>query len=212
MPPTPIELVCFDLGGVLLRIADSWDDAIQRVGLLDAIPNNRFHHQASFHDTHHRFERGEIDSTDYTRRVAALAGLSPSHVLAILDAWLVEPYPGIDPLLDQLDLASVQTACLSNTNTIHWHAIMSPGATFLPLHRLGHRFASPFVGCRKPDATIYQHVQDQTAVEPESILFFDDTPDNVHAATARGWLGHRIDPSDDPVAQVTEHLRHHNVL
>ena len=103
-------------------------------------------------------------------------------------------------------------ACLSNINTAHWRAVTTPGPVQLPLHRLDHCFASPFVGHRKPEADIYRHVQEQVAVPAGSILFFDDAPENIQAAMSHGWQVHRVDPHGDPVAQISEVLRSFEVI
>ncbi|MBF9035977.1 HAD-IA family hydrolase [Rhodobacterales bacterium HKCCE2091] len=42
----------------------------------------------------------------------------------------------------------------------------------------------------KPDPAIYAAVEDETGLLPDTILFADDRPDNIKAATARGWHAH----------------------
>lgn len=212
MPSISIQLVCFDLGGVLIRLCDSWDHAFQRAGIDQCEPKKGFHHHRQFDEATHQFERGEIDQTDWAERLTDLTGLGGHQILAILQAWLVEPYPGVDTLLDKLQSTTVRTACLSNTNHTHWHQMTSQGPALLPLHRLHHRFASPFIGHRKPEAPIYQHVQDKTGIPPHAILFFDDLPENIQAARQQGWCAHTIDPLHDPIAQVTDHLQQLGVL
>lgn len=207
-----IQLVCFDLGGVLLRLCNGWGGALGRAGLTLQIADRVFYERRAFQEVNHAFERGEIEQANYADRVAGMTGLSPNDVLAVLDAWLVEPYPGIDAMLDQLEATSVRTACLSNTNQVHWGSFTSPGPLFLPLYRLDYRFASPFIGHRKPDAAIYRYVQAEAGLPPGAILFFDDTPENVRTATAIGWQAHLIDPLGDPIGQVTQYLRGHRVL
>ena len=64
----------------------------------------------------------------------------------------------------------------------------------------------------KPDAKIYEHVEQTTGVAPEHILFFDDHPPNVNAARQRGWRVEQIDHTGDTVAQMTRHLRRYGVL
>lgn len=208
----PIELVCFDLGGVLIRLCDGWEDARLRAGIRDCQPKTNFHQHPLFAQVNHQFERGEIDQTEYTDQLAQLINLAPHQILAMLNAWLVEPYPGIDAMLDQLEATTVRTACLSNTNHTHWRAMTCPGPAFLPLHRLHNRFASPFIGHRKPETKIYQHVQNETGIPPQAILFFDDLPENVYTAQRQGWHAYEIDPTEDPMVQATKHLQRHGVL
>ncbi len=213
MPNTDIQLVCLDLGGVILRLADGWDDTLRRAGVLNGNFDREVLRDPQVIETTHQFERGEIgNEAEYTEKISRLSGLTPEQVLAVIDAILVEPYAGVDAMFDALDKRAVQTACLSNTNMRHWRTVTTPGPLFLPLDRLHHRFASHLIGHRKPVAAAYQHVQDQTGVGPEAILFFDDLPENIDSATKQGWQAQRIDPHNDPVGQVMDHLRSHGVL
>lgn len=207
-----IQLVCFDLGGVFLRLADGWSDVLQRAGVDPPTHDHLLDKIAIFYEANDHYEIGQTDEHTFASHVAGRTGLTHNVIVDILNAILVEPYPGIDPLLDRLERADVQTACLSNTNHTHWQTVTSPGTLQLPLHRLDHRFASHQVGQRKPDAAIYQHVQQQTGLPAEAILFFDDTPENCTAAAQSGWHAHRIDPAADPIAQVTARLRHYGVI
>jgi len=50
-----------------------------------------------------------------------------------------------------------------------------------------HLFFSCEIGCTKPDPAYYQAVEDALGLEGESILLWDDDPQNVDAARARGW-------------------------
>ena len=212
MSDAAIELVCFDIGGVMLRITSTWQDAARRAGGGHELDAAGLFIDPQFLEVTYSLEKGQIEPSDYANRVAALAEITPDDVMTILDAWLIDPYPGLDDLLDKLDQTEVQTACLSNTNHAHWETVTSPGSRYLPLERLHHRFASPFVGHRKPEPAIYEHVERETNIRPAGILFFDDHPDNCRAATNRGWNVHQIDPEDDPIAQVTGHLKRYGVL
>ena len=212
MTPPSIQLVCFDLGGVFLRLADGWADVLHRAGVDQQTQAQLLGSIDIFHEANHRYEVGQIDEHAFATHVADRTGLTDDVALSIFAAILVEPYPGIDQLLDQLEHAAVQTACLSNTNHTHWHTVTSPGPLELPLHRLDHRFASHLVGHRKPNSEIYNHLQKQTGTGADAIVFFDDSAENCDAATTLGWHAHRIDPTANPIAQVTSHLRRYGVI
>jgi len=87
-----------------------------------------------------------------------------------------------------------------------------PHAEFVPLGRLRHRFASHRLGARKPDPRVYEHVERATGVNARGIVFFDDMPENIDAARARGWRGHRVDPADPPAPQIRRALQAEGVL
>jgi len=213
--PPPIDLVCFDLGRVMIRICDGWAHACEQAGV---------HAPAeAFGEAVHRrlltlvveHETGRLSDDGFFQGIAALVGLPAEQVARITDAYLIEPFEGIDPLLAELSAAGVRTACLSNTNARHWARMTATrGPHALPLHRLDYRFASHLVGARKPEPGIYAHVEHATGTDPASIVFFDDAPENVDAALARGWRAHRIDhgPEINPVGQIRRHLATYDLL
>lgn len=202
---SPIELVCFDLGEVLMRLCAGWEDACRCAGLTGAQALEAGMRQRLF-EIVQRSEVGLIDQDTYAGEVATLVGLNPEQVTQVSEVWLRGPYPGVDAMLGALAEAPVRTACLSNTNALHWELMTTPGHTaYLPLGRLDYRFASHLIGERKPDAAIYQHVEQAAGVPAEAILFFDNAPENVAAAKQRGWQAVQVDPAD-PVPTMRQHL------
>ena len=61
---------------------------------------------------------------------------------------------------------------------------------FPALADFDRRFISGVLGLIKPDPAIYAHVEAETGVAPEGLLFIDDRPANIAAAAARGWQTH----------------------
>lgn len=202
----PIELVCFDLGGVLVRICHSWAQAAERAGVPDLMPADGQAVPESVLPALMAYEVGQLDTLSFASRLAELsAGHSTAHIHQIIDAWLIGLYDGVEQLLTDLAAAGIATACLSNTNERHWH-IMSQQPAFAPLLQLTHRCASHLAQARKPDPPIYEHLESRTAATPRRIVFFDDVPANIAAATARNWHAHLIDPHGDTVSQMRQHL------
>ncbi len=210
--PTQIQLICFDLGGVLIRLCDGWDHACQRANVTPSKPLTDDNIEQVIKLVH-REEVGQLDEGEFFTRAAPLLGLSPTEAKAMSDAWLSGPFPGIDTLIDTLNAQNLTTACLSNTNANHWQAMTDPDhPNGLPLHQLHHRFASHLLKDRKPNPSIYQHVQQATATPASGILFFDDSEENIHAANAQGWHTCHVTDPNDPVAQMTSHLKRHNLI
>lgn len=207
-----VQLICFDLGGVLIQLCDGWQHACQLAGVIPSKPITDSD-IAQLVKLVHREEVGELKEGEFFALTSPQLGLSPDDARAMSDAWLRGPFPGIDPLIDALHAAGLTTACLSNTNAYHWRAMSDPShRNALPLHKLHHRFASHLVRDRKPNPSIYQHVEQATATAPETILFFDDSAENIHAAEARGWQTCHVTEPNDPVAQMTSHLKLHNLI
>lgn len=199
---SPIRLVCFDLGGVIIRICRTWVEGLERAGLplreglsdrlefvMDDIRNLVYQHQ-----TGHM-----AGDTYYARFSESLEHLyTPDEVERVHLAWMIDQYAGVHDVVDALNRAGIVTAALSNTNAAHWEAI----GTFSAVRLLGHRFASHLIAAHKPDVAAYEHVERTLAMDGKSVLFFDDLPENVTAASARGWHAVQIDHAGDPASQM----------
>ncbi len=213
-PSVSIRLVVFDLGRVLVRICDDWKQACSCAGLelpdvpLDPGGLNRLR------DIVHRAEVGELGTAGFSEAAAPVLGLSPAQVRAMSEAFIFGAYAGAADLLKELSAGGVRTACLSNTNEHHWGLLSEQGhRAYFPLDRLNHRFASHLIRARKPDMKIYEHVEREAGVPGDSMLFFDDVPENIQAARARGWNAKWIDPSlNDPIGQIRKTLASFGVL
>ncbi|MCC6680209.1 MAG: HAD family phosphatase [Phycisphaeraceae bacterium] len=211
----PIRLVIFDLGGVMVKLAGSWEKACRIADVPQnekMIPLTQFYHQLMAQHVH-AHEIGALDGPQFDRELAAALQISVEQAHALHMAIIVEPYPGIEPVLAALRAAGIATACLSNTNADHWAIMTGKGyPASLPLDQLDHHFASHLLQMRKPNDEIYARVEQLTGLAPAEILFFEDTPANVEAALRRGWISVRIDPKADPMTQVTTHLKRLGIL
>ena len=203
-------LVIFDLGRVLIRICDGWAHACEVAGVR--APRLDLPLEEKLVAASHAHERGEVSNDRFFETTAALVGLEPAEVERVATQWLRGPMPEIEPLIDDVLASGVQTACLSNTNALHWGMMNGRGPNGLPLHKLHHRFASHELGVMKPDTAIYEAVETATGVTPNRIVFFDDHPPNIAAAARRGWHAHRITPDRRSADQMREHLAQHRIL
>lgn len=218
-----IQLVCFDLGGVVVRICRSLREACERVGLpyhadADTPELRQGRHGVSLQHTVGEFE----DGTYYERMAAHTAGLyGPEDIKLIDDAWIVEPYSGIEEIVESLNATEgLATGCLSNTTREHWcemaHVndsdLLRPGAPRFPaVPKMQHRAASHLLRLAKPGVEAYRAYEAATGIPGGRILFFDDTPDNVHGAREAGWHAERIDYAGDTAAQVRSLLARYGV-
>ncbi len=213
-PTAPIELVVFDLGRVLVQIADDLEDAAARAGLQgvagftgDLSAHTRRGGNAEVGRLLSAYERGNVSTTDYAQGIAAQVGAQQADVAAIHDAVLIRAYDGLAGFYDRLDATACRTACLSNTNAAHWKRIADPGdPAFLDPDRLDFRFASHQIRQAKPDAQAYAYVESATGVRAQSILFFDDLAENVAAGAARGWNTQLVPRMDNPLPWLTQQL------
>lgn len=208
-----VQLVVFDLGRVLVRICDDWQHACRCAG-FDINPLSLLPHAGRMKELSHALEVGGISFEEFVGQISRCMGASVHQVRAASEAYILGAYPGAAQMVDEVNAAGIATACLTNTNEPHWGLLSQPGhPAFFPLDRLKYRFASHLMRCRKPDDAIYERVERETGLPPSSILFFDDVPENVEAATRRGWRAHRVDPNfENPIPQIRSVLRQHGIL
>ena len=205
MRPPPPSLVVFDLGGVLVRIARSWDEACAAAGVPRRPGADVTSARLARDPWVVAYETGAVTREAFLSGVAASTGglYGPEEVARVHDAWLIAEYPGLPALFDALDAAGLPTAVLSNTNEAHWAAMYpSAGASprFPTLARVRHPHASHRLGVRKPDAAAFRAVEATAGTAGAGVWFFDDLAPNVDAARAHGWTAVLVDPSDPVTA------------
>jgi HAD superfamily hydrolase (TIGR01509 family) len=193
-------VVVFDIGGVLVRICQTWQEAIEVAGVASirrdgpSIPLTDF---AAFN----AFQATEITEEEYLKQLADFVGVPISEAIRIHVAILREPYPGIDLVIDGLKAEHIATGCLSNTNAAHWHALTQT-EQFSVIARLDYRAGSHELGCAKPDPCAFQTYIAKFGLDNRQILYFDDSRANADVARSLGWESHLIDPWGDPPAQI----------
>ncbi|CAG0988685.1 glucose-1-phosphatase [Phycisphaerales bacterium] len=217
--PTPIRLICFDLGGVIIKHHRSWAEACAATGTPyhDAVAApelvQRRRDLAKLHHT------GKIACNDFFPALAAATNhlYSESQVRLLHNAWVYAEYEGIDALLQRLVSANrADTAILSNTNATHWSRLGRGQRDGLPLFsaplRLNNRHASHILGLAKPDPAIYRVFEAQVGFRGAEILFFDDLAENIAAARQLGWRCQLIDHTKNTAEQVELALNSHHLL
>ena len=181
-----VEMVLFDLGGVLLQ--------------LQGVPSMRELSGISSDDELwnrwlgcpwvRRFESGAYSDADFARGVVDDWGLSisPSAFLQEFRTWPSGPLPGAEALLTEV-MARVPVGCFSNTNALHWNEHLA-GWPLVQL--LETRFLSFEIGLLKPDRQAFDYVADKVGPPPGQVLFLDDNLANVEGAIAAGFSAVRV--------------------
>ncbi len=194
-----MKVVCFDLGGVLVRITLNVAEAGRRAGVL-GLPDISFGEMECLLD----YQSGRMDTNEYVSVLAHALERTTDEAVAVHNHVLIEPYPGTLELIQSLN-GQLKTACLSNTNGLHWQEMLG-SERFLNVRALELPVASHVLGLEKPHAEIFEAFEQLAGARGKDIVFFDDSVVNVEAATAFGWVAHWIDPSGDPAAQMRELL------
>jgi putative hydrolase of the HAD superfamily len=193
----PYRAVCFDLGGVLIRIHHEW-----RGAMLDAaIDGVGDHGPLGGFPEFDLYQRGDVSRDAYIAALSRHIGVGHDEAMRVHMAVLREEYPGVRDLVRALCSEGVVCGCLSNTNATHWETFFDGSRyAFGPL--LSVRIGSHIERASKPAPAIYRAFEEAAGASSGDIVYFDDGPANVSAARERGWRAHLIDPETDTAAQM----------
>jgi len=181
-----VEIVLFDLGGVLLEVG-----GVAPMRELSGIDTDeelwarwlgcRWVQQ---------LEAGRCTPDEFAAGVVSDWGLAvaPSEFLATFGAWVNQPFPGAAELVAETRDAA-RIGCLSNTNAFQWDAHFGD----LPLiDAFEFRFLSFELGLVKPDPAIFGAVAAGLPAPPDRVLFLDDNAVNVESASSFGFAARRV--------------------
>lgn len=194
------SLICFDLGGILVKMAASWNESLTLAGLSEYCRDDLNVPVHTF-EPYNLHEVGRMSDADYLASLAAYLGLPSSQ-----DAYqahlgfLYDPYPGTLELVNDIHKAGLHTACLSNTEEWHWQKMIS--ALYPAVQAIQEQMASHILNARKPDTEIFLAASRRVSVEPNQVVYFDDVLSNVEGAQKAGWDAYLIDKTGDTAAQM----------
>jgi 2-haloacid dehalogenase len=192
-----VQAVVFDIGNVLIewnpeRFYDAEVGEERRRAMFAAV---------DLHGMNDRVDRGGV----WADEVAALAARHPDWAEEIghwHHRWIEMASPEIPHsvrLLRALRARGVPVFALSNFGRETFaHAI--PRYPFL--EEFDRAFVSGHLALAKPDAAIYEVVERDSGMAPETLLFADDRPENIEAAQARGWRTHLFDGPEGLAARL----------
>ncbi|MDO9510719.1 MAG: HAD family phosphatase [Bacteroidales bacterium] len=190
----PIKNIIFDFGGVFLNIdfTRSYIE-FQKLG----IPS--FHKLFDGYLQTNLFrdlEIGTISSKQFADSIRYLAGMN------LTDAQIFYAWNALLLDLPAKRLSVLKTAAshyriflLSNTNQIHYEVYNSDfrnkyGYDFNDLFEKA--FWSHQIGVRKPEASAFDYVINQTGIIKEETLFIDDGIMHIQSAKAMGFRVHHL--------------------
>ena len=176
--PTNIKLLLFDLGGVLMEL----NDPIKTFGL--DCDEQEFHRSWLLSPAVRAHECGSISAEQFAEDITREMQLSydMDTFLAKFCQWPGPPFPNAVELIGRIE-ERYACAILSNTNALHWDNLDIENAF---AHRFDRFFLSYETGLLKPDDRAFMHVADEYGYAPNQIVFFDDNPLNVAAASNLG--------------------------
>lgn len=192
-----VQAVIFDIGNVLIewdpvRVYDREIGEARRRALFAAV---------DLHGMNLAVDRG----APFSETIEATAAAHPDWAAEIRlwrDLWIemASPeIPGSVRLLRALRQTGLPVFALTNFGRETFEVAAAHYAFFAEFDR---RFVSAHLGLLKPEPEIYAHVEAETGLPPESLLFADDRPENVEAARARGWQAHLFDGPEGWAARL----------
>jgi putative hydrolase of the HAD superfamily len=176
----PVDLVLFDLGGVLIDFGGV-EAMAELAGIAD--PDEVWRRWLSC-EWVRSFERGGCSADEFAAGVAAdwQLPIDGPAFLAAFTGWVAGALPGADELVAEVG-AATRIGCLSNTNPVHW---VQWGA-WPVLDQLEFRFLSYELGLVKPDRELFDAVAAAVPFKRGRVLFLDDNRINVDGALDAGF-------------------------
>ncbi|MGR3837037.1 MAG: HAD family hydrolase [Cognatishimia sp.] len=181
----PIEAVVFDVGNVLIE----WQPERAYDALIGEARRKAMFAELDLHDMNNDVDLG----APLKDRVYAFAEENPKwrdEIRMWHDNWFDLASPAIDHswrLLRALRTRGVPVFALSNFGDDIWDRASEH---YEILKEFDRHFISGKLGHVKPFNRIYEIVEEDSAIEPDRLLFADDREDNIAMARARGWKTH----------------------
>jgi FMN phosphatase YigB (HAD superfamily) len=190
MTPSPIEVILFDLGNVILpfshyQIAEKLSRFSQKKEFQD--PQRIFSYLFDFKKgVINHFDVGKVSPSEFFRSVKEHLDLSLSfeEFLPIWNDIFVE-----DQEVSKIILSlkgGWKLGLLSNTDPLHFNYIL---AKFPVLQIFEKWILSYEVGYKKPAVEIFQKAIEWASVEPAKILLIDDMKKHIEVAISLGMQG-----------------------
>ncbi len=180
------RVVLFDLGGVLVELGGV-DHFGQLIGVGD---HEEIWRRWLRSPWVRRYESGVCSREDFSHGMVEEHALSlpADEFLDVFRSWPRGLFEGAVDLVESL-VPEVRSACLSNTNELHWKE--QRDARHIQI-LFEERFLSHETGLLKPDGAVFEHVVEVLGCQPAEVLFFDDNTLNIEAALAAGLDAHRV--------------------
>jgi HAD superfamily hydrolase (TIGR01509 family) len=201
--------VLFDLGNVLVHIHPG--AFLQMLGI--STPEDKTYYQPRIIDIARKYERGDESTEQFMARLDLLFNspdngrrrdrdakkiLTSSDFRRAMLAVIGQPIVGMDELVQRV-AATVPLGLLSNTNPIHFDFCLE---TLRVLQLIPSHFLSYELKSFKPESKIFERVREILKLNPGDVLYVDDLPENVEAASAIGFAGYLFEGPK----QLEQHL------
>jgi putative hydrolase of the HAD superfamily len=151
-----------------------------------------------------RLERGEISEDDFIARLEdgleSILGHRPHLHHFRQRFWgALRPNEEMIALMRELKESGLKMAMLTN-NVREWEPLWR---AMLPVDEIFEEIVdSAFVGCRKPEARIYDLTLERIGMPAEACLFIDDLQPNIEGAEAAGMRAVHFRDNAQAIAEI----------
>jgi putative hydrolase of the HAD superfamily len=205
--PNGIRAIVSDFGGVLTTPLLSSFVAVQdEIGISpeDLGRAMRAATEARGENPLYEMERGELAEADFLDLLAdalePLAGHRP-HLHRFREVYFEALHPNEEliALMRELKASGLKMALLTN-NVREWEPLWR---SMLPVDEIFEEIVdSGFVGCRKPEARIYELTLERIGMAAEECLFVDDLRPNCEGAEAVGMSAVHFRDNEQAIAEI----------
>jgi putative hydrolase of the HAD superfamily len=182
-----IEVVLFDLGGVLVELHGV---STMLAWLGGKVSVEEMWAMWLSSPVVRQFESGRAGPDEFAEQIIRELSLpvDKREFLSTFSNWLRGLYPGALEVVRSVPERFTR-ATLSNTSVLHWSRLMND---FKLEHAFDHHFASHLTGRLKPDQEAFEHVIETLDCKPSAVFFLDDNALNVDAAKKNGMRAMRV--------------------
>lgn len=197
---SPIHLITFDLGNVLVKVDHM--EFCRRLAELAGVSALEVYDFVFQGELEPLYDTGKITSEDFHRQITAYYNISLDFDQ--FSRWwnaLFSPMPEMEAVVLRL-AQRYPLFLLSNTNALHFDYIREhyPVLAHFTKFVLSYR-----VGSRKPQSSIYAHLIGEAGLPAQQILFIDDKMPFVTAARDQGIRAWQFTSKDALTRQLQEH-------
>jgi FMN phosphatase YigB (HAD superfamily) len=178
-----IEGLLFDMGGVVIEI--DFERALQTWKQWTLLPIEEMRRRFKIDEAYEKLERGEIEAPEYFSHLRNVLKIEASDS-EIAVGWNAIFLDEIVETLNYIQAVKDYLPCfaLTNSNSTHQAFWMSNYPRIVnSFHEI---FVSSELGLRKPDREAFEAIANATGISLNSMLFFDDTEENIKGAKALG--------------------------
>lgn len=178
-----IEALLFDLGGVMIDI--DFERIFSRWARLSTLTGAQIRERFAVDTAYLAYERGQLDSSAYFNHLRRLLELDACDE-DIACGWNAIFVAEITEAVTMVHGARARLPCFAFTNTNPVHQASWSSQFPAVVAAFDDIFVSSELGVRKPEQRAFETVVQKIGVDPASVLFFDDLPQNVAGAEALG--------------------------